>query len=76
VLRSWEDCFGVRVVGIGRSDLYLSVAAPPVDAGHALQVAVEHFAICPDNVWQSGTPTLLRYAEAIAGRAWWSFWWD
>jgi hypothetical protein len=76
VLRTWEDRFGVRVVGLGPSNLYLSVAAPPVDAGHALHVAAEHFAFCPDNVWQSCTTTLVSYAKTITGRAWWSFWWD
>ncbi|GIF18668.1 hypothetical protein BJ973_008373 [Actinoplanes tereljensis] len=76
VLRSWEERFGARVVGIGSSEIYLSVAAPPTDAGHALRVAAEHFAFCPDNVWQSSTDSLVRYADAIRSQAWWSFWWD
>lgn len=45
-------------------------------ADNALHVAAEHFAFCPDNVWQSGTTTLVSYAGSITGRAWWSFWWD
>lgn len=76
VLRSWEDRFGARVIGLGPAELYLSVAAPPTDADHALRVAAEHFAFCPDNVWQSSTDTLIRYAESLRNRAWWSFWWD
>lgn len=76
VLRSWEERFGVRVVGLGPAELYLSVAAPPTEADHALRVAAEHFAFCPDNVWQSSTDTLVRYAESLTDRAWWSFWWD
>lgn len=76
VLRSWEDRFGARVVGLGFATLDLSVAAPPVDADHALRVAAEHFAVCPDNVWQSDTPTLTAYAESIRGVNRWSFWWD
>ncbi|MBO4208152.1 DUF4253 domain-containing protein [Micromonospora echinofusca] len=76
VLRSWEERFGTRVVGLGPAELYLSVAAPPTDAEHALHVAAEHFAFCPDNVWQSRTDTLTRYAESLTNRAWWSFWWD
>ena len=76
VLRSWEERFGVRVVGLGPAELYLSVAAAPTDGDHALHVAAEHFAFCPDNVWQSSTDTLIRYAESLTDRAWWSFWWD
>jgi hypothetical protein len=76
VLRSWEDRFGAQVVGMGPDTLYLSVAAPPVDLDHALHVAAEHFAFCPDNVWQSATDTLPAYAAALVDLAWWSFWWD
>lgn len=58
VLRSWEDRFGVRLVGAGFAELYLSVAASPTSDAEAIHVAAEHFAFCPDNVWQgSATPT-------------------
>ncbi|WP_327030101.1 DUF4253 domain-containing protein [Micromonospora sp. NBC_01740] len=75
VLRSWEDRFGVRVVGVGFATLNLSVAAPPTSTGHALAVAAEHFAFCPDNVWQ-GAGSLTAYAEQLLGLHSWSFWWD
>jgi hypothetical protein len=77
VLRDWEDRFGVRVVGAGFAELYLSVAAPPADLDDALRTAAEHFAFCPDNVWQGRHPhTLAGYAEALVGVHGWSFWWD
>ncbi|MEH0970019.1 DUF4253 domain-containing protein [Micromonospora sp. CPCC 205546] len=75
VLRSWEDRFGIRVVGVGFATLHLSVAAPPKSIGHALAVAAEHFAFCPDNVWQ-GAGSVAAYAEQIVGMPSWSFWWD
>ncbi|GGO80349.1 DUF4253 domain-containing protein [Nonomuraea cavernae] len=75
VVRSWEDRFGVRVVCVGFNTLELSVAAPPVEPEHALHVAAEHWAFCPDNVVQ-GPGDLQGYAEQIAGRHTWSFWWD
>ncbi len=75
VVRSWEDRFGARVVSVGFNTLDLSVAAPPVDAEHALQVAAEHWAFCPDNVVQ-GPGDLQGYAEQIIGAHAWSFWWD
>jgi hypothetical protein len=77
VVRSWEDRFGAQVVGIGFSDLYLSVSAPPSTHEEALRVAAEHYAFCPDNVWQNSHPhTLASYAEHLVGRNAWEFWWD
>ncbi|GAA4906446.1 DUF4253 domain-containing protein [Streptomyces coeruleoprunus] len=76
VLRSWEDRFGIRVVGLGADVMSLSVAAPPRTMEHALAVAAEHHAFCPDNVWQ-GTESLAEYAaEAVLGQREWWFWWD
>ncbi|MEU9144269.1 DUF4253 domain-containing protein [Streptomyces sp. NPDC048349] len=76
VLRSWEDRFGARVVALGFDELHLSVAAPPRTLAQALPVAAEHFAFCPDNVWQ-GSGTVRAYAEeAVASATHWAFWWD
>ena len=77
VVRDWERRFGARVVAVGFSTLHLSVAAPPMNEEDALLVAAEHFAFCPDNVWQGDRPyTLAAYAERITGAHSWDFWWD
>ncbi|MGY0234197.1 DUF4253 domain-containing protein [Longispora urticae] len=75
VLRSWEERFGARVVAVGFDTLHVAVAAPPTTIEHALHIAAEHFAFCPDNIWQ-GRGDLHAYAEAITGVANWEFWWD
>ncbi|MCP9955972.1 DUF4253 domain-containing protein [Actinomadura madurae] len=75
VLRGWEDRFGARVIGLGFNTLELSVAAPPVTTRHAVHVAAEHWAFCPDILFQ-GPGTLAGYAEEIRGKTNWSFWWD
>ncbi|MDH2427455.1 DUF4253 domain-containing protein [Sphaerisporangium sp. TRM90804] len=75
VVRSWEDRFAARLVGMGFNTLELSVAAPPRTPRHALDVAAEHWTFCPDAILQ-GAGTLLDYAEQIVGRHTWSFWWD
>ncbi|ADG88635.1 DUF4253 domain-containing protein [Thermobispora bispora] len=75
VLRSWEERFGVRVVGMGFDTLELSVAAPPMTLEHALHVAAEHWTFCPDSILQAGG-SLAEYAAQIVGRNAWSFWWD
>ncbi|GAA3215172.1 DUF4253 domain-containing protein [Dactylosporangium siamense] len=76
VLRSWERRFATRVIGVGFAELYLSVAAPPTDHATALHIAAEHFAFCPDNVWQGGAPDLTSYASQLIDARIWSFWWD
>ncbi|WP_418959759.1 DUF4253 domain-containing protein [Streptomyces tritici] len=76
VLRSWEDRFGIRVVGLGFDVLVVSVAAPPVSLPEAEELAAEHFAFCPDNVWQRGPGTLEAYARGLVGEHVWTFWWD
>ncbi|UQX04701.1 DUF4253 domain-containing protein [Streptomyces sp. RerS4] len=77
VVRDWENRFGARVVAVGFSTLHLSIAAPPVSEHEALLVAAEHFAFCPDNIWQGSRPyTLAAYAERITGAQRWDFWWD
>ncbi|MFE6888225.1 DUF4253 domain-containing protein [Streptomyces sp. NPDC057694] len=77
VVRDWERRFGARVVAVGADTLHLSVAEPPTNIQDALQVAAEHFAFCPDNIWQGFHPcTLAAYAERIVGMNSWDFWWD
>ncbi|HEY3505180.1 MAG TPA: DUF4253 domain-containing protein [Actinocatenispora sp.] len=76
VVASWEQRFGARVIGADFATLYLSVAAPPTSVEQALPIAAEHFAFCPDNIWQSDLNTLEKYAQALAGTHSWSSWWD
>lgn len=77
VVGDWENRFGARVVAVGFSTLHLSVAASPTTEEDALLVAAEHFAFCPDNVWQGRRPyTLAAYAERLIGVHDWDFWWD
>ncbi|MEU5883898.1 DUF4253 domain-containing protein [Spirillospora sp. NPDC047279] len=75
VVRGWEDRFGARVIALGFNTLELSVASPPISVRHALHVAAEHWAFCPDILFQ-GPGDLRGYAEEIRGRDHWSFWWD
>jgi predicted DNA-binding WGR domain protein len=75
VLRSWEDRWAARLVEIGFDTLTLTVGNPPRDRETALALAAEHFALCPDNVWQ-GVGTLMAYAKSLIGARMWTFWWD
>lgn len=77
VLRSWEDRFGIRVVALTFDRLVVSVAAPPATGAEAEAVAAEHFAFCPDTIWQgTADGTRASYARTLLGTPLWSFWWD
>ncbi|WP_345438093.1 DUF4253 domain-containing protein [Actinoallomurus vinaceus] len=39
------------------------------------EVAAEHIAFCPDNIWQ-GCGDFTMYADGLVGEESWSFWWD
>ncbi|MER7468622.1 DUF4253 domain-containing protein [Streptomyces sp. NPDC097981] len=77
VVSDWEQRFGARVVAVGSDTLHLSIATPPTNREDALLVAAEHFAFCPDNIWQGPRPqTLAAYAERLIDTHCWEFWWD
>ncbi|MEU9165353.1 DUF4253 domain-containing protein [Streptomyces sp. NPDC048424] len=77
VLRSWEERFGTRLVGLGDDRVILSVAAPVRTTGEAEAIAAEHFAFSSDNITQGYDETLHAYAaNQIVGRQVWCFWWD
>ncbi|MEU7162193.1 DUF4253 domain-containing protein [Streptomyces chrestomyceticus] len=76
VVGDWERRFGARVVAVGFSALHLSVAAPPTEKEDALLIAAEHFAACPDLLWQDCHPSLDSYAEGLIGAGHWELWWD
>ena len=78
VVASWERRFGARVVRLEFDVLQLSVAAPPTTLDEALLIAAEHFAFCPDNIWQGevDVESIQEYAEKLVGQESWIFWWD
>jgi hypothetical protein len=75
VLRSWEDRFGAYLVRLGFATMTLVVERPPADTDHALAIAAEHFAFCPDNIAQ-GVGSLIAYASELVDAVAWHFWWD
>jgi Domain of unknown function (DUF4253) len=74
VMRSWEDRFGAFLVGITADTLIFGVEHPPRDRDHALAVAAEHVAICPDVIQDSGT--LALHADGLVNNPAWRLWWD
>ncbi len=75
VLRSWEERFGAYLVGVGFDIIALGVERPPRGLQASTRVAAEHFAACPDAVYQ-GPGSIEKYASVIADQNTWGFWWD
>ncbi|WP_251023347.1 DUF4253 domain-containing protein [Streptomyces sp. ISL-10] len=76
VLRSWEDRFGVRVVGLGHGSVYLSVAAPPTEVYQARVLTAEHYLACPDVFYEDPDLDWSTYHEELMKCREWRFWWD
>jgi hypothetical protein len=74
-MRSWEDRWAARVVEVGFDTMTLTVGRPPRDRDTALRLGAEHFAFCPDNIWQ-GSDTIAAYAATLERSRIWTFWWD
>ncbi|MGW3424118.1 DUF4253 domain-containing protein [Streptomyces phaeochromogenes] len=76
VLRSWEDRFGLRVVGFGHGSLYVSAAAPPTDLHQARVLAAEHYLACPDVFFEDPDLDWPTYPGDLMKLQAWRFWWD
>lgn len=75
VLRSWEQRFGARLIGVKPDALHVSVAAAPQDRAQATRLTYEHFALDADIIWQ-GSASFHEYADELIDVNIWSFWWD
>ncbi|SOE03470.1 DUF4253 domain-containing protein [Blastococcus haudaquaticus] len=84
VLRSWEDRFGAYLVGLGFATITLLVSRPPIDDDHAVHLAAEIAALCPDSLWQpqelspyrEREATLRALGQAVAREHVWPLWFD
>ena len=53
----------------------LEFLCAPLDVKSAMETAVEHYAVCPDNVDQ-GIGTVAALADSLTKSTVWWFWWD
>lgn len=75
-LKYWFDKYGAVPATITHDTLELSVPAP-INETSALELAKEHFSLCPDRVYQgTNSGTLSEVAESLKVSTVWFFWWD
>ncbi len=74
VCKYWFEKYGAVPVTISHDVMEMRVPAPVAEQDSML-AAREHFAFCPDRVYQ-GSGTLSALAKCIAASEIWFFWWD
>jgi hypothetical protein len=75
VAKRWHDRFGTSILSATIDVLEFSVTNPPASREQAIELAKEHFIVCPDTVYQ-GTETISALAAALLNSNYWYFWWD
>ncbi|MEV1084024.1 DUF4253 domain-containing protein [Streptomyces sp. NPDC050211] len=75
MVRSWQQRFGVRLCSLGGvATIAMTVARPPRTPEHALRVAAEHIASCPDLLQIHDD--FDTYAAGLVDTPVWTLWWD
>ncbi len=75
VLRSWEDRFGIVLVGMGFDTLTFQNPDPSGDGQQLVALAAELFALCSDSVYQ-GAGSIQALAASLRGNDYFTLWWD
>lgn len=73
--RDWFRRFGAVPAVISHDTLEFALDFP-VPADRSMDLALEHFAFCPDRVFQSGEESLAALAAGLERSTVWYFWWD
>jgi len=77
VCRYWYTKYGAVPALVSSDTLEFVLEEPVADEEMAMQAAKEHFAFCPDRVFQgTETETMAELASCISQSKYWFFWWD
>lgn len=74
VAKYWFERYGA-VPAYVDSDMVGYYLDKPIAKSQAIDVALEHFAYCPDYIYQ-GYGTIANAASSICDSSIWEFWWD
>ena len=74
VLRSWEDRFGARLIGVGYADLRLFVERPPRTLEAAQRLAAEQVVLADECI--ASFRDIPNIAARLVNAPIWTFWWD
>ncbi len=69
VLQFWHESYGADLVALGMDQLECLVSRPPQDARAAFELAVQHYAYCPE-LMDNLVPAMGALAATLFGRHW------
>lgn len=69
VLHFWHDVYSADLVSIGLESMECLVGRPPDDARSAFELAVQHYAYCPE-LMDNLAPAMGALAATLFGRHW------
>lgn len=69
VLHFWNDVYGAELVALGLERMECLVDRPPDDARSAFELAVQHYAYCPE-LMDNLVPAIGALAATLFGRHW------
>jgi hypothetical protein len=73
VLKFWSDSYGAELVSLGIDTMECLVDRPPDEARGAFDLAVQHYAYCPE-LMDNLVPAMGALAATLFGRHWWFSW--
>lgn len=76
--RRWHEAYGAVPVMVESAAWSLSVERPPTTLAAAEELAWEHFAFCPDCIYELplASNTIHALAAQLLNAKAWHFWWD
>lgn len=76
ITKHWYECFHA-IPAVMTSDQLEFYLPAPVDKQDAMQLALEHYAFCPDVIDQGPEDaTVGSHADSLSKSTSWYFWWD
>lgn len=77
VARHWYKTYGAVPASISSDEVEFYVKTPVKDVQQARKLALEHYAFCPDRVWQCEEDgSVGKLADSLTKSTVWYFWWD
>ena len=75
IMKYWNEKYGAELVSATFDFIEMIVPNPPGETQDVIDLAFEHAAYSPDNIFQ-GAGGIDTYASGIADYNYWGFWWD
>lgn len=77
IARHWHETCGAVPVALTHDELEFCLESPVTNADLAKRTALEHYAFCPDRIYQCDDDgSVGKLADTLRKSTVWYFWWD